>query len=107
MLVQSRVPGADRATSPAQSRGAAYVRRGPPAGWAGPVVGRVRVPHDAAGSVVYAVTDLACRPTVPGQAPVAGDDAADAAFVDRAQLRALQCTPGLVDTLTAWGVLPR
>lgn len=74
---------------------------------AGAVVGRVRVPHDAAGSVVYAVTDLACTPTVPGQVPVAGDDAADAAFVDRAQLRALECTPGLVDALTAWGVLPR
>lgn len=70
---------------------------------AGPVVGRIEVP---AGEVVYAIADLACSLTDPDAVPVAGDDAADAAFVTRAELAALPCTPGLADTLDSWGMLP-
>lgn len=75
---------------------------------AGPVLGRVRIPADGpAGPVVYTVADLACTLTDPAQRPVAGDDAADVAFVDAAGLAALECTPGLREALGGWGVLPR
>ena len=70
---------------------------------AGALVGRVRIPGDG---VVFTVADYACSPTRPGQVPVAGDDAADVAWVDAAGLAALPCTPGLVAALTGWGVLP-
>jgi 8-oxo-dGTP diphosphatase len=71
---------------------------------AGPLLGRVRIPGDG---VVFTVADFACSPTPPDQAPVAGDDAADVAWVDAAALAALPCTPGLAAALGAWGVLPR
>ncbi len=71
---------------------------------AGAEAGRVRVP---AGAPVYEVVDLVCTLVDPGAAPVAGDDAADAAFVDAATLAGLRCTPGLVATLGSWGLLPR
>lgn len=71
---------------------------------AGALVGRVRIPGDG---VVFTVADFACSPSRPGQVPVAGDDAADVAWVDSAGLAALPCTPGLVAALTGWGVLPR
>ncbi len=71
---------------------------------AGALVGRVRIPGDG---VVFTVADYACSPTRPGQMPVAGDDAADVAWVDAAGLATLACTPGLVAALTGWGVLPR
>lgn len=70
---------------------------------AGPVVGSVEV---AAPGRVFAITDLVCTLRDPTQVPVAGDDAADVAFVTRAQLDRLRCTPGLVATLGSWGVLP-
>ncbi|MCO7222154.1 NUDIX hydrolase [Klenkia sp. PcliD-1-E] len=70
----------------------------------GPEAGRVRVPADAP---VYEVVDLVCTLADPGAVPVAGDDAADAAFVDAATLAGLRCTPGLVETLGSWGLLPR
>lgn len=70
---------------------------------AGPVVGRVEI---AAPGRVFLVTDLACTMADPTQQPVAGDDAADAAFVTRAELDLLRCTPGLVQTLGGWGALP-
>ena len=70
----------------------------------GTLVGRVRIPGDG---VVFTVADYACSPARPGQVPVAGDDAADVAWVDAAALAALPCTPGLVAALTGWGVLPR
>lgn len=69
----------------------------------GDVVGRVRIP---AGSVVYEVVDLACTLDPPGQGPVAGDDASDVVLADAATLDGLPCTPRLVETLRAWGVLP-
>jgi 8-oxo-dGTP diphosphatase len=71
---------------------------------AGPLLGRVRIPGDG---VVFTVADHACTLTDPGARPVAGDDAADVAFVDAAALAALDCTPGLLDALGGWGVLPR
>jgi ADP-ribose pyrophosphatase YjhB (NUDIX family) len=67
-------------------------------------VGRVRIP---AGEVAYEVTDFACTLLHPDQPPVAGDDASDVQFVDGAALDRLACTPGLVQTLRGWGVLPR
>ncbi|WP_255352955.1 NUDIX hydrolase [Modestobacter sp. Leaf380] len=70
---------------------------------AGAVVGRLEV---TGPDRVYAITDLACTLVDPAQVPVAGDDAADVAFVTLAELTARPCTPGLVDTLGAWGVLP-
>jgi ADP-ribose pyrophosphatase YjhB (NUDIX family) len=70
---------------------------------AGPVVGRVRIDGSAA---VYDVVDLACFLSVPGQLPVAGDDAADVRFVDAAALGRLACTPSLIETLREWGALP-
>ena len=49
----------------------------------------------------YDVVDFACR--IVGGSLVAGSDAADAAVADP---RTLDCTSGLVDILTGWGVLP-
>ena len=69
----------------------------------GAVVGQVRIP---AGAVVYDVVDLVCTLEPPDQQPVAGDDATDVLFADAATLERLPCTPRLVETLRAWGVLP-
>ena len=71
---------------------------------AGAVAGRVLVPATAP---VYEVVDLVCTPVDAGAVPVAGDDAAAAAFVDLATLEQLPCTPGLITTLAGWGLLPR
>lgn len=68
------------------------------------VLGRVRVDGD---DVVFTVTDWLCTMTETGRQPLAGDDAADAAFVDAAGLAALEMAPGVVAALTGWGVLPR
>jgi 8-oxo-dGTP diphosphatase len=67
------------------------------------VVGRVRVEGDG---VVFTITDWACTLLDPAQQPVAGDDAADVAFVDAAELAALDMAPGVVAALAGWGVLP-
>ena len=67
-------------------------------------LGAVRV--DGAG-VVYLVTDWLCTLAEPGQQPLAGDDADDAAFVDAAGLAALEMAPGVVTALSGWDVLPR
>ncbi|WP_233498432.1 NUDIX domain-containing protein [Blastococcus sp. TF02A-26] len=71
---------------------------------AGAVVGRVRVPGRG---VVYDVVDLACALVDPSVVPVAGDDADEVTFVDAAALEQLSCTDGLLESLGAWGVLPR
>ena len=71
---------------------------------AGALLGRVRIEGEG---VVFTVADFACSPTPPGQTPVAGDDAADVAWVDAAGLASLACTPGLAAALGQWGVLPR
>jgi ADP-ribose pyrophosphatase YjhB (NUDIX family) len=70
---------------------------------AGAVVGRVRIDSAAA---VYDVVDLACVLTTADQVPVAGDDAADVRFADAATLVGLECTPGLIEILRDWAVLP-
>jgi ADP-ribose pyrophosphatase YjhB (NUDIX family) len=70
----------------------------------GAVAGRVLIP---AGAVRYDVVDFACALLDPAAEPVAGDDAADVRFVDRATLESLDCTPLLVATLAEWGLLPR
>ena len=69
----------------------------------GAAVGRIRIP---AGEVVYAVTDFACTLLHPDERPVAGDDASAVLFADAAALDRLPCTPGLVETLRSWHVLP-
>jgi 8-oxo-dGTP diphosphatase len=68
------------------------------------VLGRVRVDGDG---VVYTITDWECTLLEPAQRPVAGDDAADVAFVDAAGLAALDMAPGVVAALSGWAVLPR
>jgi 8-oxo-dGTP diphosphatase len=55
---------------------------------------------------VFDVLDLSCALTSTDAEPVPGDDAAAALFADAATLDGLPCTPLLVDTLRAWGVLP-
>jgi 8-oxo-dGTP diphosphatase len=67
------------------------------------VLGRVRIDGDG---VVFTVTDWACTLLDPTAPPVAGDDAADVAFVDAAGLAALDMAPGVVAALSGWGVLP-
>ncbi|RBY96475.1 NUDIX hydrolase [Blastococcus sp. TF02-8] len=70
---------------------------------AGHEVGRIRI---AGAGIDYDVADLACTLVGDDVEPVAGDDATDARFVDAAALGGLACTPGLVETLAGWGVLP-
>jgi ADP-ribose pyrophosphatase YjhB (NUDIX family) len=53
----------------------------------------------------YVIEDFVCD-LVGSSSLVAGDDAADARWVTRAELESLPCTPGLVDMLDWWGVLP-
>lgn len=67
----------------------------------GDVVGRVELAGP--GELTYDVTDFAATVTGAGE-PVAGDDATEVRWVTRAELAALPTSPGLVDTLTAWGV---
>lgn len=71
---------------------------------AGRVAGRVQVP---AAAPRYEVVDLVCTLVDPDAAPVAGDDAEAAAFVDRATLLELRRTPGLLEALEVWDLLPR
>jgi 8-oxo-dGTP diphosphatase len=68
------------------------------------VLGRVRI--DGEG-VVFTVTDWACTALDPDRQPVAGDDAAEVAFVDAADLSELDLAPGVLAALSGWGVLPR
>jgi ADP-ribose pyrophosphatase YjhB (NUDIX family) len=70
----------------------------------GPEVGRVAIP---AGDLEYDVIDFVCTLRDATAVPVAGDDADDVCFADRATLDLLDCTPRLLDTLGRWGVLPR
>jgi 8-oxo-dGTP diphosphatase len=71
----------------------------------GPLIGTVERP--AAGGT-YLIFDYACE--VTGGALQAGDDAADAAWVDATAFAALQSagalTTQLADTLHEWGVAP-
>jgi 8-oxo-dGTP diphosphatase len=69
---------------------------------AGAVIGRVERPGP--GDVTYVIDDLAC--TVRGGHLRAGDDAADARWVDAEDLALLPLTDGLLDALTDWRVVP-
>jgi 8-oxo-dGTP diphosphatase len=68
---------------------------------AGPLIGAVRRP--ARDGDVLDIRDYAA--TVVGGTLAPGDDAADARWVDVADLDTLPITEGLVDALTSWGVL--
>jgi ADP-ribose pyrophosphatase YjhB (NUDIX family) len=69
----------------------------------GPLVGRVERPGP--DGMTYDIHDYAA--TVTGGALGAGDDAAEARWATPEELRTLPTTPGLLDALAAWGVLPR
>jgi len=58
---------------------------------------------------VAAVVDFVCRPAADTDldAVRAGDDAADVGWFTPAEVRLLDCSSGLVDTLDDWGFLRR
>jgi 8-oxo-dGTP diphosphatase len=66
------------------------------------LVGSVRRP--GLDDDVYAIEDYLCR--VLGGRLVAGDDASDAGWFTAGELAAADTSPGLVQTLAGWGVLP-
>jgi 8-oxo-dGTP diphosphatase len=68
---------------------------------AGPLIGAVRRP--AQDDDALDIRDYAA--TVTGGMLCPGDDAADARWVDVVELSSLATTDGLVEALTAWGVL--
>jgi ADP-ribose pyrophosphatase YjhB (NUDIX family) len=68
---------------------------------AGLLIGTVRRP--AQGGGVLDIRDYAA--TVIGGTLRAGDDAADARWVDASELGSLPLTDGLAEALTGWGVL--
>ncbi|TDD95671.1 NUDIX hydrolase [Actinomadura rubrisoli] len=69
----------------------------------GALVGTVDRPGP--GEVTYEIHDYAAA--VTGGALRAGDDAAEARWAAPDEVRALPTSPGLVDALTSWNVLPR
>lgn len=70
----------------------------------GALVGTVE--RDAPGGAVYVIRDYLCQPVSADADDVrAGDDADDAGWFTPAEVRALDTSPGLVEALTAWGVL--
>lgn len=64
--------------------------------------GRVR--RDGPGGVGYDIEDFVC--SVAGGQLHAGDDAAEARWVTRAELAGLDMAPGVVQALAAWDALP-
>lgn len=72
---------------------------------AGAPVGAVRLPGP--GGAVYVVRDYRCALAASRPADArAGDDAADVGWFTPAELADLDCSPGLLASLTEWGVLP-
>ncbi len=67
----------------------------------GRLIGSVERPGP--GGVVYDISDYAAA--VSGGRLTAGDDAADARWVDPRDLDHLPLTSGLAETLTGWGAL--
>jgi ADP-ribose pyrophosphatase YjhB (NUDIX family) len=63
-----------------------------------------RVVRDGPAGVLYDIEDFVC--SVRGGVLKAGDDALAARWVTRAELDSLDMTPGLVEALASWGVLP-
>ncbi len=64
------------------------------------------VERAAPGGGTYVIRDFLVH-VEAADAPVAGDDAADAAWFTPADLDALDTSPGLVEALEGWGILPR
>jgi 8-oxo-dGTP diphosphatase len=62
------------------------------------------VDRDGPDGRVYVIDDFVC--VVTGGRLLAGDDADDARWVDRAELAALPLVPGLLAALTQWQALP-
>jgi len=62
------------------------------------------VERDAPDGGIYVITDLACR-VIDGML-AAGDDATDAGWFDAVGLAAATTSPGLIEALSDWGVLP-
>lgn len=71
----------------------------------GELVGTVE--RDAPDGSVFVIRDYRCRPVYDAAtaAVVAGDDAADVGWFTPAQVRELDCAPGLVEALEEWGLL--
>jgi 8-oxo-dGTP diphosphatase len=67
-------------------------------------VGRVARP--APSGAVYDIADYACELEGP-ERPVAGSDADDARWASAADYAQLPVVPGLTETLTRWGALPK
>ena len=67
----------------------------------GPLIGSVRRP--GLDGAVIDIRDYAA--TVAGGTLCPGDDAADARWVEVADLDSLEITEGLIEALTDWGVL--
>jgi ADP-ribose pyrophosphatase YjhB (NUDIX family) len=67
-------------------------------------VGTVQRP--APDGSVYDIRDYACALSVT-TSPVAGDDADEVRWADRAELRSLDLVDGLWEALHEWGMLPR
>jgi 8-oxo-dGTP diphosphatase len=67
----------------------------------GPLIGSVRRP--GLDGAVIDIRDYAA--TVTGGTLRPGDDAADARWLETADLNSLEITEGLIEALTGWGVL--
>jgi ADP-ribose pyrophosphatase YjhB (NUDIX family) len=63
-----------------------------------------RVEREGLDGDVFVIDDFVCR--VVGGEVQAGDDAADARWLTRAELAALPLVPGLAEALTEWSALP-
>ena len=63
------------------------------------------VDRDAPDGSVYVIYDFACTPAGEVLDVVAGDDADDVGWFTPAEVRALNCSPGLVEAFVEWGVL--
>ena len=63
------------------------------------------VERDAPDGTVYVIYDFVCTPVGPLDV-VAGDDADDVGWFTPAEVRALNCSPGLIEALQEWGALP-
>lgn len=63
------------------------------------------VERAAPGGGTYVIRDFLVQ-VETADAPIAGDDAADAAWFTRTELDALDTSPGLMTALEGWGLLP-
>jgi 8-oxo-dGTP diphosphatase len=72
----------------------------------GALVGSVR--RDAPGGAVFVIRDYACRLVRPADVTGlrAGDDADDVGWFGAEELATLTCSPGLLEALAGWGMLP-